>query len=46
MECYEAYKDSRVEWIGEIPVGWEIKKVEILTICESINMVRSSHCNI
>lgn len=23
MERYEAYKDSNVEWIGEIPEGWE-----------------------
>lgn len=24
---YERYKDSGVEWIGEIPEGWEVKKV-------------------
>ncbi len=24
MERYEAYKDSGVEWIGEIPVGWKV----------------------
>lgn len=23
MDRYKAYKDSGVEWIGEIPVGWE-----------------------
>lgn len=23
MERYEAYKDSGVEWIGEIPAGWD-----------------------
>ena len=26
MERYEAYKDSRAEWLGEIPVGWEVKR--------------------
>ncbi len=26
MERYEGYKDSGVEWIGEIPVGWKVKK--------------------
>lgn len=26
MERYEAYKDSGVEWLGEIPVGWEVKR--------------------
>ena len=28
MERYEKYKDSGVEWIGEIPEGWEIKKLK------------------
>ena len=27
MERYEEYKDTGVEWIGEIPVGWKIKKL-------------------
>ena len=27
MERYERYKDSGVEWIGEIPEGWEVKKL-------------------
>lgn len=26
MERYEAYKNSGVEWLGEIPVGWEVKR--------------------
>ena len=28
MEPYETYKDSGIEWIGEIPVGWEVKKLK------------------
>ena len=24
---YDAYKDSGVEWIGDIPSHWEIKKL-------------------
>ncbi len=28
MERYEKYKDSGVEWIGEIPEGWEIKPLK------------------
>ncbi len=28
MERYAAYKDSGVEWIGEIPAGWEVKKLK------------------
>ena len=30
MERYEKYKGSGVEWIGEIPEGWEVKKVKEL----------------
>ena len=26
MKRYDTYKDSGVEWLGEIPVGWEIKR--------------------
>jgi type I restriction enzyme S subunit len=30
MERYEKYKDSGVEWIGEIPVGWKVKRFRYL----------------
>ena len=25
---YPAYKDSGVEWLGEIPEHWEVKKIK------------------
>ena len=28
MERYEAYKDSGVEWIGEIPAEWKILRIQ------------------
>lgn len=28
MERYEAYKDSGVEWIGEIPANWEVQRLK------------------
>jgi hypothetical protein len=28
MERYEKYKDSGVEWIGEMPEGWEVRKLK------------------
>jgi type I restriction enzyme S subunit len=28
MRRYDSYKDSGVEWIGEIPEGWEVKKIK------------------
>ena len=30
MRTYPEYKDSGVEWIGDIPTGWEIKKIKYL----------------
>ena len=27
MRRYPAYKDSGVEWLGEVPDGWEIKRL-------------------
>ena len=32
MERYAAYKDSGVEWIGEIPEGWKVKQIKRLSI--------------
>ena len=33
MKRYDSYKDSGVEWIGEIPSHWEIKsKISIYLI--------------
>lgn len=28
LEKYDAYKDSGVEWLGEIPNNWEIKRLK------------------
>ena len=30
LEKYSSYKDSGVEWIGEIPEHWEIKKLKFI----------------
>lgn len=30
MERYEAYKDSGVEWIGEVPAGWKLMRISSL----------------
>lgn len=30
MKRYEAYKDSGVEWIGEIPEGWKTNRMKFL----------------
>ena len=32
MERYDSYKDSGVDWIGEIPTDWRFEKTK--TLCE------------
>ena len=39
MKPYPAYKDSGIEWIGEIPEGWNVKKLKHLS---SINPTKSN----
>lgn len=31
MKKYESYKDSGIEWIGEVPEHWEIKKLKFVS---------------
>lgn len=32
FKAYPAYKDSGVEWLGEVPVGWDILRLKHLTV--------------
>jgi type I restriction enzyme S subunit len=38
MKKYDSYKDSGIEWIGEIPGHWEVKKLK--HIFNNINSIR------
>lgn len=38
MKRYAAYKDSDVEWLGEIPEHWEVKKLKYLGIVQPSNV--------
>jgi type I restriction enzyme S subunit len=38
MKRYEAYKDSGVEWLGEIPEQWEVKKLKYSGIVQPSNV--------
>ncbi|MDO9176779.1 MAG: restriction endonuclease subunit S [Agitococcus sp.] len=29
--CYSAYKDSGVEWLGEVPQGWDLKPIKTIS---------------
>jgi type I restriction enzyme, S subunit len=36
FRCYPAYKDSGVDWLGEIPAHWEVKRLRsTLTSCQN-----------
>lgn len=37
MKAYPKYKDSGIEWIGEIPEGWDVKKLKYFSIIETGN---------
>jgi len=43
---YEKYKDSGVEWIGEIPEGWKIKPLKHLCAIIMGQSPSSEDCNI
>ncbi len=45
MERYEKYKDSGVEWIGEIPEGWEVKKLKYVAGANPSNIDKKSKEN-
>ena len=32
MKSYPQYKDSGIEWIGEVPEGWVVKKIKFLAL--------------
>ena len=38
MRCYPEYKESGVEWIGEIPKNWEVKRLKYIA---DLNMGQS-----
>jgi len=45
MERYEKYKDSGIEWIGEIPEHWDIKKLKYIAIANPSNIDKRSKDN-
>lgn len=45
MERYEKYKESGVEWIGEIPEGWGVKKLKYIADANPSNIDKKSKDN-
>ena len=38
MKTYDNYKDSGVEWIGEIPEFWEVKELKYVVNCNQTSL--------
>ena len=45
IKRYGAYKDSGVEWLGEVPEDWELKRLKELTTIQNSNVDKKSHEN-
>ena len=45
LEKYPSYKDSGVEWLGEIPEGWDIQKLKFNSKIETGNSISDSKKN-
>lgn len=42
LEKYSSYKESGVEWLGEIPEGWEIKELKFIANNKTIKSMENS----
>ena len=38
MKCYTAYKDSGIEWLGDIPKEWSLKKLKYISRVNSLSL--------
>ncbi len=45
MKTYNSYKKTDIEWLGEIPVHWEVKRVKDLGYYQSGNFIDANEMN-
>jgi type I restriction enzyme S subunit len=43
MKRYDSYKDSGIEWIGEIPSHWELKPLKHLVFCNKDSLAENTN---
>ena len=46
MPKYEVYKDSGGEWIGEIPIHWELKKLKFISFINKQSLPENTSRNL
>jgi len=39
---YPAYRDSGVEWLGEVPEGWEVRRLKTVAVAKPSNVDKKS----
>src|SRR2546425_2332954 len=42
FKSYPAYKDSGVEWLGEIPTHWEVRRLKTIAAVQLSNVDKKS----
>ena len=45
MPKYETYKDSGIEWLGEIPAHWKVKKLKFSTLINKESLPENTQRN-
>jgi len=45
LNCYPEYKDSGVEWLGEVPAGWAVKRLKYAAHINMGQSPSSEDCN-
>ena len=46
MPRYEAYKDSGVDWIGEIPGHWDKMRLKFTSVTAKVLLIMNESSNI
>ncbi|MCI5228297.1 MAG: hypothetical protein D3918_16990 [Candidatus Electrothrix sp. AX2] len=45
MKPYPRYKDSGVEWIGEVPEGWDVKPLKYVAAINEKTLTDKTGCD-
>lgn len=45
MKTYPKYKESGVEWLGDVPEGWEVAPLKVVTEIIMGQSPDSASCN-
>lgn len=46
MKPYPKYRDSGVDWIGDVPEGWEVKKIKWIALINPSKLMATNRFRI